>query len=467
MTKWYQGLRLIHQIGLVILLGFGLSFLLSIYLLSSEKSENLSFLSSSGAIQRVISVTEILAQTPAELHSSIIHASQSTDLSLSISRQPQVHEPARHSSEELQLIRKLNQAGIEQVHLALVKRERPILNMSDMHDAMMTGMSMREMHSSRMSYVATIDGSVKLGTDTWLNFSSGIQQDTTHWSTGILLSLVGVMITTVGGCILIINKALTPIRNLEVSARQFAQNRLVSPIESHGPADLLPTITAFNEMQTQLADYIQERSKLLAAISHDLRTPLTSLRLRLEFIEESDDKQQMLQTLSIMDKMLTSTMRFAKDDSQLEPRQRTNINSLLQTVVDEYSDRNVRIDYQDSKELIESIPPLSIRRMIENLVNNSVQYGGAKNTIAIKVKKQGQFLHFEVSDTGVGIEDDKLQEVVKPFTRLDSARDTGSSNVGLGLSITSTLASAYGGKLTLQRNSPSGLICTFTIALSQ
>ena len=117
--------------------------------------------------------------------------------------------------------------------------------------------------------------------------------------------------------------------------------------------------------------------------------------------------------------------------------------------------------------LIESLPTLSIRRMIENLVNNSVQYGGEQNTIARKVKKQGQFLHFEVSDTGVGIEDDKLQEVVKPFTRLDSARDTGSSNVGLGLSITSTLASAYGGKLTLQRNSPSGLICTFTIALSQ
>jgi signal transduction histidine kinase len=466
MTNWYQSLKLIHQIGLVILLGFGLSFFLSIYLLSSEKSENLSFLSSSGAIQRVISVTDILAQTPTELHSSILHASQSTDLSLSISRRPQVDEPARHSTEELLLMRRLNQAGLEQVHLALVKRERPILNMSDMHDAMMTGMSMREMHSSRTSYVATIDGSVKLGAATWLNFSSGIQQNTTHWSTGIILSIVSVMVITVGGCILVIHKALTPIRTLGTSARQFAQNRQVSPIENQGPVDLLPTITAFNEMQTQLADYIQERSKLLAAISHDLRTPLTSLRLRLEFIEESEDKQQMLRTLTIMDKMLSSTMRFAKDDSQLETRQRTNINSLMQAIVDEYSDKNVHIEYQDTEVLVETVPPLSIRRMIENLVNNSVQYGGEKNTIELKAQKQGGFLKIEVSDTGIGIEEEKLQDVVKPFTRLDSARGTSGSNVGLGLSITSTLASAYGGKLVLQKNTPSGLVCTFTIALN-
>ena len=465
MINWYQKQKLIHQIGGVILIGFAVSFFLSLYLLSSEKSKNLSLLSSSGAIQRVISVVDILSQTPADLHESIIRASDSSDLSLSISRRPHIKTIPTSGGEAGVLMQRLKSAGISQVHLSMVKYERPILNMSDMHNAMMSGQSVNHMRNLRFGYIATVDGSVELKSGLWLNFSSGVQEDITHWSAGVLLSLSLVMLSTIFVSLLIIRKALKPVGELRKAADEFAMNKKVSLVDPHGPKDLYPTIKAFNEMQTQLTDYIQDRTKLLAAISHDLRTPLTSLRLRLEFIEDSEDKQQMLRTVEIMEKMLQATMRFTREESELEERQKCDVNSLMQTIVDEYADQNVAVDFQPGDPLVENIPPLSIRRMVENLINNSIQHGGDDNSISLEVKTEKQSLRISVIDTGVGIDEAKFGEVLKPFTRLNEARDTTSSNVGLGLSITASLAKAHGGELVLQKNHPKGLIVSVNVSL--
>jgi signal transduction histidine kinase len=274
------------------------------------------------------------------------------------------------------------------------------------------------------------------------------------------------MLITLALSLLIIHRALHPVRVLGQAAREFAIKRKVTPISDNCPDDLLPTISAFNQMQIDISGYIEERTRLLAAISHDLRTPLTTLRLRLEFIEDSEDKYQMLESITIMEKMLKATMSFAKEDSQLEERQPTAINAFLQTIADEYNDKNISVHYQPQQGLVESIPPIAVRRMIENLVNNSAQYGGESCDIVLSVKKQGRFLEFSVTDTGIGIEEAKLEEMVQPFTRLDKARSTSGSNVGLGLSITKSLANNYGGHLILSNNAPSGLIARFTIALN-
>lgn len=465
MIKRTGSLGLIYQIGMVVLIGFAISFFLSIHLLSSEKSKSLSFLSSSGAIQRVISVVDILEQIPAALHESIVKASSSSDLSLSIASKPHVTENLGNNEEISALISRLNSTGIGEANLSLVKQSRPFMNMSEMHNAMMSGRAMREMREHHMGYVATIDGSVQLGNGRWLNFSSGIQEDITHWSTGVLTALALVMLGTLALSLFIIYRTLRPVSVLGEAAREFALNRKVTPVSEKCPSDLFPAISAFNKMQLDISEYIRERTRLLAAISHDLRTPLTSIRLRLEFIDDTEDKKLMLESVSVMEKMLKATMSFAKEDSLLEERQPTNINNLLQTIVDEYADKSIIIQYQEKDKLVESVPPVTIRRMIENLINNSVQYGGDTSAISLTVIRRTGFLEFSVSDTGVGIDDSKLEEVIKPFTRLDKARDTGSSNVGLGLSITKSLANNYGGKLVLRKNEPTGLVCIFTIAL--
>ncbi|MEL7293143.1 MAG: HAMP domain-containing sensor histidine kinase [Pseudomonadota bacterium] len=465
MIKWVRSLSLIHQIGTIVLLGFVISFYLSLNLLSSESTRTLNLLSSSSAVQRVTTMIELLSQTPESLHPSVLEASSSSDLALSITTQPHVKATENLSKETNQLIASFKAKGIENVNLFLVERARPLADMHDMHNAMMSGMSMQERRALRMRYLATVDGSVQLPNGKWLNFSSGIREEVTHWSTSVIFALSMVMLVTIILAIFIIHRALRPIQTLREAASEFAISRKVTPIDADGPKDLAPTIEAFNKMQIDISEFIQERTRLIAAISHDLRTPLTSLRLRLEFAEDSEDKRQMLNSISIMEKMLKATMRFAKNDSDIEERQQTNIDSLLQTIVDEYSDRSVIIEYRGAGRLTENVPPITIRRMIENLVNNAIQYGGDSCEISLSATKHPNDIEFSVSDTGIGIDKTKLEEVIKPFTRLDSARSTDSSNVGLGLSITKALANNYGGNLILRSNKPHGLTCSFTIAI--
>lgn len=467
MIKWIRSLGLIYQIGAIVLIGFGISSYLSIHLLSSESSKSLSLLSSSAAVQRVLSVVDILGQTPESLNSAIVQASSSSDLSLSITTSPQILETSVNSEETRLLKEKFKDKGINEVNLSLVKRARPIINMSDMHNAMMSGRAMEMPRDFHMGYLATIDGSIQLNNGKWLNFSSGIQENIARWSGRVIAALAFVMLVTLTLSIFIIYRALRPVQTLGKAATEFALNRKATPVSDKGPGDLIPAITAFNKMQVDISEFIEERTRLLAAISHDLRTPLTSLRLRLEFAEDTEDKQQMLKSISIMEQMLKATMSFAKDDSELEDRQPINIDSLLQTIVDEFDDKSVTVHYISPGHLVESMPPITIRRMVENLINNAYQYGGKDCEITLSVTKHQDCVEFTISDTGIGIDPSKFEEVLKPFSRLDKARDTDSSNVGLGLAITKALANNYGGKLWLRSNEPQGLISSFTIGLSQ
>lgn len=470
MIKFIRQLGLIYQIGIVVLIGLAISFVLSTQLLSSEKSKSLGSLSASGALQRVISVAQILSQTPQDLHSSIIGASSSQDLSLSLTPMPRVTASQSNLKADSQWYAALSAAGMDVAYIRLLQQNRPIISMSEMHDAMMSSdgmmgnMSRKQRQALHMGYVATIEGSVQLNDQTWINFSSGIEEQSTHWSSGVLLALASVLLITLLLSLWMIQRALAPVKQLGQAARRFALQRKVTPLSEHCPSDLYPAIAAFNQMQVDLADYIEERTRLLAAISHDLRTPLTSLRLRLEFLEDGDDKQQMLASIAVMEKMLKATMSFAKEDSQAEPRQITHIHILLQTIVDEYADKGIHIDYQPQT-LSANVPPLTIRRMLENLINNSVQYAGPDSTITLQADKRRQRLELTVADTGIGIDAAKFGEVLKPFTRLDAARDTAGSNIGLGLSITQALAKNCGGHLTLSSNQPHGLVCRVTIAL--
>ena len=479
--KWYFSRKLIHQIGLVILLGFSLSFLLTLSLLSYDKSERLSQLSVSGALQRVISVAYTLQQTPSTLHDSILRAASSADLSLSLTNHPRINEDQQTSSVEQAIVERLTNLGLGNAHIVLVNQtDRPVLdldpNMNVMHreqmgSAMMGAGMMNNHHgysarANRVAYRATINGSIPLASGQWLNFSSGLSDDVAHWSTSVLFALLAVMILTIFGSLLIIRRALRPVTELGHAAQAFAQNKQVYQVDSaQSPQDLTHTITAFNDMQKEVVDYIKERTQLLAAISHDLRTPLTSLRLRLEFFPDSDDKTQLLHTLTIMEKMLAATLQFAKSDSHQEARQPCQLDQLLADIISDYDEKGVELEHQPIPQVTLPLPVVSVRRVIDNLINNAIQYAGNEATIELSATVSKEQLTLCVADTGPGINDEQLDDVVKPFTRLNAERDTASSNVGLGLSICQAIAAAYGGKLTLSANKPHGLRAEVTFSI--
>ena len=481
LLHWYFTRKLIHQIGLVMLLGFSLSFLLTFSLLSYDKSERLSQLSVAGALQRVISVADTLQQTPETLHESILRAASSADLSLSLTSQPRFSDGQPSSSVEQAILSRLDSLGLHTAHIALVSQgDRPVMNLDPNMNAMhreqlgntMMGSGMMGSHhgasarANNGAYRATINGSILLSSGSWLNFSSGLADDVAHWSTSVLFALIAVMMLTIFGSLLIIRRALRPVSELGHAAHAFAQNKQVYQVDStQSPQDLTHTINAFNDMQQEVVDYIKDRTQLLAAISHDLRTPLTSLRLRLEFFPDSDDKTQLLHTLGVMEKMLTATLQFAKSDHHQEMRQPCQLAQLIADIVSEYDEKGVELECQSIPDVTLELPVVSVRRVLDNLINNAIQYAGNEASIELSAAVSQEQLTLCVADTGPGIKDEQLNDVVKPFTRLNVERDTASSNVGLGLSICRAIATAYGGTLTLSANTPHGLRAQVTMAL--
>ncbi|WP_019614012.1 ATP-binding protein [Psychromonas ossibalaenae] len=459
MSNWFKSKSLLLQISLIMLLGFSIGTLLTALLVTNERQQNISSISSSVTVNRVLALVEILSGVPETLHGNIIEASQGADLQLSIAHQPMV---SKHQLLKLSKAQRAQFARVQAVDVRLraVNNKRHNGHSNKGHArGRHGGKGMQGMHRQSMGYLPVVSGSVQLGSGKWLNFTSSIDEKSLQWSWYLLLSLLFIALLTTLLMLWTIKNSLKPVKDLADAADRMGTHRDFTPLKLDVPSDIKPTIEAFNKMQRQLQEYINDRTKMMAAISHDLRTPITSLRLQLEFIEDSEDKTNMHNTLLNMEKMIAATLAFAQDQSNLEASQKINLDSLIQTIVDDYQDRNIKnLKYDQDSIGTCSLPPINLRRMIENLINNSLQYaGGEQACISILCRYSGNKLIIQVLDSGPGITEDKLQEVLKPFVRLDKARDTNASSVGLGLAITRSLIQSYGGQLTLSNRSEGGL----------
>lgn len=445
---------LVVQITLIMLFGVLLILSVSMQLYSGDRQRVLDFVSSDSTLERVSSLITILGDTPVNLHNDIISASQGRGFYLSLDNKPVIEvvfsSPLANklkrliSDIEVQDIR-IIAASIKQFHRKKEMRHR-------VHDAMRSKMRQRARYNVKLT------GSILLADQHWLNFSSAIDEQADDLPVKTILLMVLFTLLILMTMAWTVKRALKPIETLAIVAKKIGSERDFNNIVEAGPSEVLPAILAFNQMQANLSDFIDDRSKMLAAISHDLRTPITSLRLRLEFIEQSDDKQRMLETIDQMEKMLKATLDFAKDDAQKESKQDLEVVSLLTTICDDYRDRGVDIQLNSVDKLIFRLWPIAFRRVIENLINNSIAYGKDaldEVHIMLEVRLNDEGLILSLSDTGQGVDDALLTEVIKPFVRLDKARDTKDSSVGLGLAISHSIIQAHAGKMTLT-NLPSG-----------
>ena len=193
---------------------------------------------------------------------------------------------------------------------------------------------------------------------------------------------------------------------------------------------------------------------MLAAISHDLRTPLTSLRLRCEFLPDGEDKQRLQQTLDTMEEMLKATLAFARDDQAAETSRSVDLVSLLQSLCDDYQDSGQPVTCQSEGQLAYICRPALLRRVLQNLIDNALTYAGSAEVNLVRGEDSLQIL---VRDHGPGIPEADLEQVFQPFVRLDSSRNTEGGSVGLGLAIARTLIHRHGGELTLSNHPQGGL----------
>jgi signal transduction histidine kinase len=213
-------------------------------------------------------------------------------------------------------------------------------------------------------------------------------------------------------------------------------------------------------MQARLRGLIENRTRMLAAISHDLRTPLTLLRLRAESVENPQERERMLATIAEMDAMVGATLQFARDESATEVRKSTDLTALLQSVVDDLADAGLPASMKAAAPTVGNCRPGALRRALRNLLENAIKYG---KTARASIRATPTAIEIDVDDEGPGIPADDLVHVFEPFYRVENSRSRETGGVGLGLAIARSIVEAHGGTVTLANRPEGGLRATVTL----
>jgi signal transduction histidine kinase len=245
-----------------------------------------------------------------------------------------------------------------------------------------------------------------------------------------------------------------PIELFTNAAERFGRDPKAAPIAETGPAELRRAAQAFNGMQASIQRFIEDRTQMVAAISHDLRTPITRLRLRAEFVEDEEQRDRMLGDLDQMAEMIEATLAFARDDAASEPMTAIDLPSLLESMVDEAIDAGHEASYAGPAHRIIQGRPVALRRAFGNLVDNAIKYGEA---VEIAVAEAVDGCRIAIVDRGPGIAATDREKVFQPFVRLEASRNRDTGGAGLGLSIARSIIRGHGGEIDLANRPEGGL----------
>lgn len=304
---------------------------------------------------------------------------------------------------------------------------------------------------------SVITGVMRMPDESWLYFrtrepvkSAGVPIER------ILAALIpAIAVLLMGG--LLIRRTLAPIRMLTSAVERFRPGRSLPRVEECGTGDIRRLIGAFNAMQARIDRLIDERTRALAAVGHDLRTPLARLRLRTDAIIVPRLRDEVAADIEGMEAMVTSLLAFLGGEDDPEQPRRVDLAVLCASIVDDLSDHGHTARYEGPPHLEQILRPFSIRRAVVNLSDNAIRYG-TQATLRLEQVDDGTLLHVE--DDGPGIPDDSLAIVLEPFVRLDAARARDTAGFGLGLSIVVRSVRAEGGTLALSNRPEGGLRAT-------
>ena len=466
--------RLIALVLAVIVVAHTVTFLV----LADERSETVRAVSRGQVLTRTVSAVRLLEQTPPVLGGRIVAAASGPWLRFSVDDRPQFEKAAQEGvlgrRIAASLARVLGDEGRDiRVRLApgtAWSGRRP-----------MTGygpMAMGRHHGHWEGDDDDGDGghragewrplelglSVRLASGGWLNAQTMMPVPGLAWAGPSLIALAITALSVVVAIAWMIRGATRPLARLSAAAGAFGRGRDTGPVPETGPEDVRRTIAAFNQMRERLTRFVADRTRMLAAVSHDLRTPVTALRLRTEMVEDAGLKAKMLQTLDDMQEMVEATLAFARDEAQTEASRSADLAALLDSICADFADLGAEVRYQGPDRLIIDCRPASLRRAVTNLVQNAVTYGGAAT---VELRAQAGAIQICVGDPGPGIPEADQERVFEAFVRLEESRSRETGGIGLGLSIARSIARAHGGDITLANRPGGGLLATLTLPMDE
>lgn len=297
--------------------------------------------------------------------------------------------------------------------------------------------------------------STRLASGDWLNAEIHphewhLHEDLLNW----MLRSAGVFLFVGAVAVFFTRRLSRPLANLTGAAERFGSGLEVSEIEESGPPDLRRAIAAFNTMQKRVAGEVSRRASTLAAISHDIRSPLTALRIKAELVQDAVSREDLVVSIDKMERITASALDFLKDDTRHEPMRDFDLAALLRHECSALADAGCRATYAGPDTCVYCGRPDGLARAVRNLIENAHKYADGAT---ITLHADDDRVCIDVSDQGPGVPEDRMASIQEPFERLSSARESNQGGFGLGLAIVKAICEGHEGELALSSNQPTGL----------
>lgn len=248
-----------------------------------------------------------------------------------------------------------------------------------------------------------------------------------------------------------IARVVRPVKTLAQATERVSRGEWIAPLAETGAQEARDLTAAFNTMQANLARHVEGRTRMLAAVSHDLNTPITELRLQVELLEPGETRDDMLESLAELSAMVRETLNFVRDDAVQEATATVSLSSLLDDLAKRYQRLHQPVTWHGAPPLMLTCRPLALKRALTNLIDNALHHAGDAS-LGLRREDDG-WLRIEILDHGHGLPEDWLSKVFEPFVQ----RGVSDGGVGLGLAIARSCIQAHGGELVLENRPPAGL----------
>jgi signal transduction histidine kinase len=449
---------LFGQTLLVLVAGLIVSLLVGSWIYTLDREQAVRAVGGLAAAQRITNLTKLVQDTPREGRERILAALSDQAFRVSLSTRPPAIVP---NDEDATVAQAIKEFLIDQ--LSLGPDRQPLVSAS-VPDGAVLGGGRQMMGRGQMMHgfgrfagfggFRDLQVAVPLSDGQWLSFATALPESGSTFSRQFLLSMGIMAIVIFAVSFWAVGRVTAPLAALSVAAERLGNDLNAPPMPETDTAETRQAARAFNTMQARLRSLIENRTRMLAAISHDLRTPLTLLRLRTENVENQQERDKMLATIAEMDSMIGETLQFARDEAMTELRRPTDIAALIQSVVDDMADAGMPVKMQPAKPIVYDCRPDALKRAIRNLLDNAVKYGKAAS---VAIQTTPKTIEIIIDDEGPGIPEQELSRVFDPFYRLEDSRSRDTGGVGLGLAIAQSIVQAHRSEIVLSNRPAGGL----------
>jgi signal transduction histidine kinase len=449
---------LFGQTLLVLVAGLIVSLLVGSWIYTLDREQAVRAVGGFSAAQRITNLTKLVQDAPREWRERIVAGLSDQTFRVSLSAQPPAIIP---DDEDAAVARAIKEFLIDQLSLAPGQHPRVSASLPDTRlfggSRPMMGLGPM-MHGFRgfggFGGFRDLQVAVPLPDGQWLSFATALPESGSAFSRQFLLSMGIMAIVILAVSVWAVRRVTAPLAAVSAAAERLGNDLNASPMPETGTIETRQASRAFNTMQARLRSLIENRTRMLAAISHDLRTPLTLLRLRAENVENPQERDKMLATIAEMDSMVGVTLQFARDEATTEIRRPTDIAALVQSIVDDMADAGMPVKMEPVEPIVYDCRPDALKRAIRNLLDNAVKYGKAAS---VAIQTAPKTIEIVIDDEGPGIPEQALSRVFDPFYRLEESRNRETGGVGLGLAITQSIVQAHRGELVLSNRPAAGL----------